>query len=103
MMAYIKLEDAIEVCNKYKTLHKKENSRLGMGIVNDIYLDIDNLPTADVVEVKHGRWFDTDSFDHHYTPIYQCSVCRKEVADNYIDLHKYCLHCGAKMDRLTMP
>ena len=56
MERYIKLEDAIEVCGKYKDLHKKENSRLGMSIVNDIYLDIDNLPTADVVEVKHGRW-----------------------------------------------
>lgn len=26
MARYIKLEDAIEVCGKYKDLHKKENS-----------------------------------------------------------------------------
>ena len=64
----------------------------------EIEYTINKIPTANVEEVKHGRWFDTGSFDHHYTPIYQCSVCRKEVADNFIDLHKYCLHCGAKMD-----
>ena len=59
---------------------------------------ITKQPTADVDEVRHGRWLVTDSFDHHKTPIYQCSVCRKEVADNYINMHKHCLHCGAKMD-----
>lgn len=55
-------------------------------------------PTADVVEVKHGEWLDTGTFDFYKTPIYQCSVCRKEIADNYVNAHKYCLHCGACMD-----
>ena len=53
---------------------------------------------SDFVEVKHGRWFETDRFDYYKTPIYQCSVCLREVADNYIILHKHCLHCGAKME-----
>lgn len=48
-------------------------------------------------EVKHGKWIDTDTFDSNYSPIYQCSECYKEVADNYISCHKYCLHCGTKM------
>lgn len=50
------------------------------------------------VPVRHGEWIDTGTFDSHYTPIYQCSGCWKEVADNFISCHKYCLHCGAKMD-----
>lgn len=54
--------------------------------------------TSDVFEEVHGQWIKTDSFDNFKTPIYQCSVCAREVADNYIHLHKYCLHCGAKMD-----
>lgn len=54
--------------------------------------------TNEYKEVKHGEWIDTRSFDYHKTPIYQCSECRKEVADSYINLHKYCLHCGAEMD-----
>ena len=48
--------------------------------------------------VRHGRWLETEYFDAHKVPIYQCSVCWKEVADNYITLHNFCLHCGAKMD-----
>jgi hypothetical protein len=59
---------------------------------------IANAPAADVVPVKHGRWLDMDVLDAHYQPVYKCSECGKEVADYYIDNHKYCLHCGAKMD-----
>lgn len=43
------------------------------------------------------RWLDTDTFDHHCVHIYKCSVCSKEVADDYISYHKYCLHCGSRM------
>ena len=53
---------------------------------------------ADVAPVIHGRWLDTDSLDAHYTPIYKCSQCWKDVADHYIKEHKFCLHCGARMD-----
>lgn len=49
-------------------------------------------------DTKHGKWLETDYFDAHKIPIYKCSVCFKEVADHYIKCHKYCLHCGAKMD-----
>ena len=96
-MAYIKLEEAIEVCNKYKTFHKKENSLLGMAIANDIYLDIDNLPTADIVEVKHGEWILTKTeFGWNcceYPKEYTCSECGRTEPQE----EPYC-HCGAKMD-----
>lgn len=49
-------------------------------------------------EVKHGKWIKTDFYGYFHTPIYECSICKKEVEDNYIENHKYCLHCGAKMD-----
>ena len=58
-----------------------------------------NFPITDVVEVVHGKWIDTGTFDAHYSPIYQCSECYKEVADGFISCHKYCLHCGTKMDK----
>lgn len=64
----------------------------------DLEYAIDNIPIANVKEEKHGKWIDTDRFDFHKTPIYQCSECKKEVADNYINLHKFCLHCGTNMD-----
>jgi hypothetical protein len=108
MKEYIEREEAI------KELELKF-TRLALGKTADEYeeeykvggidarrIDIDtikNLPTADVEPVRHGRWLDMYSFDAHYQPIYQCSECGKQVADNYISCHKYCLHCGAKMDR----
>lgn len=50
--------------------------------------DIDIIPAADVVKVRHGRWEDRGSLSC------RCSECRcksnKETA--------YCPHCGAKMD-----
>lgn len=66
--------------------------------LNDFKNAIYNAPAADVKPVQHGKWIDTDTFDFHCVHIYQCSNCSKEVADNYIDNHKFCLHCGAKMD-----
>lgn len=92
MARYIKLEDAIEVCGKYKDFHKKENCRLGMAIVNDIYLDIDNLPTADVEEVKHGEWIECSNELNKY-----CSVCKK-VNGTIYEKPPFCENCGAKMD-----
>lgn len=58
---------------------------------------VTNFSVADVAPIRHGRWFDEDSFDAHGSPIYRCSVCNKTVADNYIACHKFCLHCGADM------
>ncbi len=68
---------------------------IGKFQVLDIIYD---QPTADVQEVKHGKWIFTDHYGYYHTPIYECSNCKKMVEDNYIHIHKYCLHCGAKMD-----
>ncbi len=49
--------------------------------------EIDKLPTADVVEVKHGEWDINGEFC-------QCSVCDNFAGYDY----DYCPYCGAKMD-----
>ncbi len=46
------------------------------------------VPTADVVEVKHGEWIDRDEKTW-------CSLCGKS---NKQYKPPYCPHCGAKMD-----
>ena len=47
---------------------------------------IDNIPAADVVEVRHGRWL----LD------VRCSECLA----NPLTTHKnYCPNCGARMDK----
>lgn len=55
---------------------------------------INEAPTADVVEVRHGDWKRDEKF-HPY-----CSACGENpwsalVAENNL---KYCPNCGAKMD-----
>lgn len=60
--------------------------------------DIARFPAVDAEPVRHGRWIETEYYDAHKTPIYQCSVCWKGVADHYIKQHNFCLHCGAKMN-----
>lgn len=60
---------------------------------------IDETPTADVAEVKHGEWLATDKF-----MVDKCSECGAEIdweaLYNYDfdpDEIKCCYHCGAKM------
>lgn len=54
-------------------------------------MSIADVPTADVVEVKHGKWIKNISY-----PMvgYKCSEC-----DNF-EIYKspFCRVCGAKMD-----
>jgi hypothetical protein len=93
---YIELGEAI---NAIKSSRGNCDHRFYEEGLMDACYEIIGLKPADVKPVRHGRWLDMDSFDAHYQPIYQCSECGKQVADNYISCHKYCLHCGAKMDR----
>ena len=63
---------------------------------------IDNAPTADVVEVRHGEWlpdyeiFVNEPFDTYADRIqtgWKCSLCGKVECEK----EPYC-NCGAKMD-----
>jgi hypothetical protein len=51
-------------------------------------------PTADVVEVKHGKWIWTENGEADYEQFWVCSVCKEK---SYIKT-KFCSDCGAKMD-----
>jgi hypothetical protein len=54
-----------------------------------IFADLlEKQPTADVVEVRHGRWID------RYGKTW-CSLCK---ASNKQYKPPYCPHCGARMD-----
>ena len=51
---------------------------------------IDKTPTADVEEVKHGKWMKKGNEK-------KCSVCNFIYYSNNDDWN-YCPNCGAKMD-----
>ena len=61
---------------------------------------IDETPTADVAEVRHGKWLTWEEQFPDRKPTKKnnlgvfCNNCHSH-ADNMTD---YCPHCGAKMD-----
>lgn len=59
----------------------------------DFIDDIENVPTADVEPVRHGRWEDYYVGDRQEEGVI-CTVC-KELCKCEFD---YCPNCGAKMD-----
>lgn len=61
------------------------------------------IPSADVVEVKHGEWIYGESEEGHDG--YRCSECGEFIPWEYdeydVDFIKeahYCPNCGARMD-----
>ena len=60
--------------------------------------DIDKIPPADVVEVKHGEWKPTKIPAYFGGVIYECSLCGAKDGDHTKILGRYCWRCGAKMD-----
>lgn len=59
---------------------------------------VENLPAADVAEVRRGRWADPED-DGGYTSWY-CSLCNHPVGTigGYPNW-KHCPNCGARMDK----
>ena len=61
--------------------------------------DLTKFPTADVVEVRHGKWVHSEIEDDDWGRIFHewtCSVCGYSVAHNPTG-ENYCPNCGAKM------
>ena len=55
-----------------------------------------DAPTADVVEVVHGRWVEKEKYT--FGIMYDCSLCENRILDNGHPWN-YCPNCGAKMDK----
>lgn len=92
----------------YIERQKVKDIRFSGGINHDGFLyvpykelvdGIKALPSADVVQVRHGRWLPIVSYNNTY----KCSECGRLLVDITDGLkmvakhYPYC-HCGAKMD-----
>lgn len=75
----------VEAVNSAEIISEKLNVPLGDLV--DVFAEI---PTADVVEVGHGKWVNVP-----FTQRYGCSLCGKEI---YFGKDKFCNECGARMD-----
>ena len=93
-----------------KSILKKELNitNLHSGIIDALQNIVDEIPAADVEEVKHGQWVDSwSSYCRADFEKYQgfqtakCSVCNITQSINTYQ-HKaqynYCPYCGAKMN-----
>ena len=98
---YIRREDMLNAVEKLDIIPSVD----GMGIPTDTedfrvqFLGtVLKVEPADVVQVVHGRWIDTDS---HLGYFANCSACGYQM-----DVHtergyfKYCPNCGTKMDEV---
>lgn len=95
MAEYIKLEPLrSEILNENTYDSDTINHFLGV---------VDSQPTADVIEVMHGKWetghFEGGIFDG--TNFEKCNVCQFERLFDDIRFkttYNYCPNCGAKMN-----
>lgn len=72
--------------------------RHGTTLYDDYDYSVENcpyyIPTADVVEVRHGEWVEHGNWFGHIE--YKCTSCNDTTFDaSEMD---YCPWCGAKMD-----
>lgn len=81
MKEYIEREDAINLL----WLFADESCA-------SVVSDFENLPAADVAEVRHGRWI----FEPGKIPY--CSEC-KEYSDDGDKGATFCPWCGARIDK----
>ena len=63
--------------------------------LSDVRKALQMTPTADVQEVRHGRWISNDLGGYKWA--YYCSECGWVDGYPFNDRHKYCPNCGAKM------
>ena len=115
MNDYIKREDAINARNEYlnETVEKDSEEQTahdrayaeGWNACNYEYLgNIKELPSADVVPVRHGHWIHVDDV-HDVSGMYKGSVWKcSECGYSFERLigcgisMKMCHDCGARMD-----
>lgn len=59
--------------------------------------DIDNIPTADVQEIRHGKWHEGRFGNGITVPFSKYYICNRCNRTSKKKSH-YCPNCGAKMD-----
>lgn len=109
MADYIKRTDVQDVLNSIAFDYLKDNTfqcDFAAGVVTHLKDDIAEIPAADVVEVKHGKWeYDPDGNDWGLGA-WRCSLCQckndnlgmgKHINPYQFAGSKYCPNCGAKM------
>lgn len=101
------LGDSVDACKKWVRKMKARNdgemiarSTQAEATLIEAILRTKAMPTADVVEVKHGEWKEIQRYEPtDKAAINECSVCHDTIwmYDGERGWN-YCPNCGAKMD-----
>ena len=96
MPEYIEREEALRQMRDSKDDKPKYGD---WDIAHDCCIDIvENIPNADVAEVKHGEWIFVykESTMHYEVDGCRCSHCN--CIEEMQNKMPFCPNCGAKMD-----
>ena len=97
------LEDEIDFVSPFYNAEQNQYFTMGLRCA---YRDAQRFPAADVVEVRHGEWVETqEPLGWRDVDCAECSVCHESwimdedsSIDDYKCMWHYCPNCGAKMD-----
>jgi len=76
-----------------KAFQHTEDAEYCRWTLSGVLGEIDDMPTADVQEVKRGLWIEEERPTCY---VYRCTACGDEFDAPY----NYCPNCGAKMDEV---
>lgn len=87
---YIEREATIKELHKAPAYFDSGDIRYGILVAIN---QVEKQPTADVAEVRHGKWITPTKINGRTFDIPHCSVCGNVPCDK----GKYCPNCGADM------
>ena len=91
-----KLSEALQEEFEFEpTLATKEQDQWFKRGIKCAIRNVDRIPTADVVEVKHGTW--SRGAEPSGSVYAHCSACNRKM-NSYCYGYAHCPLCGAKMD-----
>ena len=85
---YIRRQDVMDLWNKHRPTIAVDAIEYGM--------QLKRLPSADVVQVVHGKWMKEDRGHVEYCAV--CDQCGFDWMWSDRGYFKFCPNCGAKMD-----
>lgn len=99
MKTYIEraaVHELVKSLPKYQMFNYDRTESLTGINPDDVDFGVDKIPTADVVEVRRGRW-EKHPQSNEDDPVYTCSLCKLNVSGFEKRWIKYCPNCGALM------
>ena len=99
-MSYIEREAILSYPIRADHCDKKHANEHFIFGIESVMEFAENLPAADVAEVRHGRWEDKTNISRaEVEQRVDCSVCGQIFWTTAVLSFNYCPNCGARMDK----